>query len=831
MSREHPPFVPGSVQEPVRGLIDRLADGVVVVGQDGMVRYANPMASQMLAPTGETLAGRVFGYPLVQDESTELDVVVRNRRLTVEMRVVQAAWAGELCSIASLRDITQRAQAETELARLHRELITLHRISQICLSRESLDAAYLDIVEEIARATAFECVLVVRLDDDQSLSVLAGVGLPSEGLLDLGLHETIAGAVIRHRRAVLFPDLAGSTDPASQQLAAHGFTSCIGVPMTVGDGVRGCLLLATTGRHTVGDSFVDWVETLAASVASLTERVRISEELLQSEERFRRLAEHAADMIYRFRFVPEPTFEYVSPSCEVLTGYRPEEYQLEPDLLARMLHPADRHLFDELLHPEAAEASPIRLRWIRKDGAVVWTEQRRTAVYDDRGRQVAIEAIARDVTERTRFEEQLAHQALHDSLTGLPNRTLFLDRLELTLERLRRRPGTAAVLFLDVDNFKVINDGLGHDVGDIVLQEVARRIRDIVRPSDTVARFGGDEFAILLDDVDSGRAAVTAGWRILADLARPVRTPGRQVFVSGSVGLTVLDEGRPTVATVMRHADVAMYRAKEAGRARLVVFDEEMALEAVGALPQRAPVGHGPGGLQRRRRRVVAYFSARPGSLARLPVGRGRARRGLRRRRAAVLRPRAVERERPDPQGAAVRSHQRAEGNHGEDVKEYYFYVDATPRTRMRWRYKYPQAAFPYDDLVRENAARGYEDFEYELVDTGVFDDDRYFDVRSTTPRRTRPTSLVRITVRNRGPPPPIHLLPHLWYRNTGRGRRGPATLEAVAAAESTGDGARRAPGARGLLLLALAGTPSCSSARTRPTPSGCSGRPTRRPT
>ncbi len=577
---------PGTGADPVRGLIDRLADGVLVVGSDGRIRYANPMAEQLLGRSAAELLGAPFGHPVVSGETTELELVTRDREaVTVEMRAVDTVWEGEPCHIASLRDVTARVEAESALARLNHELLTLHRIGQICLSRANLGDAFRDIVAEIAAATGFSAVAILRLDEGSpDLTVLAAHGFPP-GTPDLDdAKGSLAGLVARQRRSVVISDVAQQTEPAAQGFAAAGFASCIGVPMTVGDGVRGCLVLASRSPVAIPATFIDWAETLAASVTSFTERVRISEQLASSEERFRRLAEHAPDVIYRYRLEPQAGFEYISPSCEVLTGYTPEELGADADPLRQLTHPDDRDQLDALLHPEGPAAPPVRLRWVRKDGTIVWTEQRRTTVHDEAGRLVAIEAIARVVTERTEFEARLAHQALHDALTGLPNRVLFLDRLEQALERLRRRRRLAAVLFLDVDNFKVINDGLGHEAGDRVLQEVAERLRPTLRPTDTVARFGGDEFAVLLEDLDTPSSAVAVGWRVLADLAPPVRVGGRQVFVSASIGVALVDDPDQTTASILRHADVAMYRAKEAGRGRLVVFDEHMALQALDRL-------------------------------------------------------------------------------------------------------------------------------------------------------------------------------------------------------------------------------------------------------
>ncbi len=179
------------------------------------------------------------------------------------------------------------------------------------------------------------------------------------------------------------------------------------------------------------------------------------------------------------------------------------------------------------------------------------------------------------VVERKRAQERLAHQALHDPLTELPNRALFLDRLAVALARLRRRPSTLAVLFADVDRFKNVNDSLGHDAGDRLLVALARRLREVLRPGDALARFGGDEFAVLCEDVAEADVSPIAD-RILMSLGEPFAAGGREVFVSISVGIALADDADHRPEALLRDADAAMYLAKERGRARYEIFDEAM---------------------------------------------------------------------------------------------------------------------------------------------------------------------------------------------------------------------------------------------------------------
>jgi len=177
---------------------------------------------------------------------------------------------------------------------------------------------------------------------------------------------------------------------------------------------------------------------------------------------------------------------------------------------------------------------------------------------------------SRDVTERIELQEQLTHQAFHDALTGLANRALFRDRLDHELARAARSDHQIAVFLVDLDGFKQVNDSLGHDAGDELLRVVARRFEEVVRASDTVARFGGDEFALLLEDVGEEEAVALAR-RLLEQLSEPIPIAGRKIALGSSIGI-VLSSGDASSEELVRDADVAMYAAKDAGRGRFQVF-------------------------------------------------------------------------------------------------------------------------------------------------------------------------------------------------------------------------------------------------------------------
>jgi diguanylate cyclase (GGDEF)-like protein/PAS domain S-box-containing protein len=233
------------------------------------------------------------------------------------------------------------------------------------------------------------------------------------------------------------------------------------------------------------------------------------------------------------------------------------------------------------LDGEAVEVEDIRY-FHPVTGEVRWYTGAYAPLRDAGGAIVGVVANIHDVTERKRMEERLAHDALHDALTGLPNKALFVDRLQRALERSRRRPEDVfAVLYLDLDRFKVVVESLGHAVGDRLLVDLAHRLQSSLRNVDTVARMGGDEFAVLLEELPVAGDASRAAERILADVRTPFDLDGHEVFTTGSIGITLGSAEYETAEEILRDADIAMYRAKSLGRGRHQVFDRSMHERAV----------------------------------------------------------------------------------------------------------------------------------------------------------------------------------------------------------------------------------------------------------
>ncbi len=199
---------------------------------------------------------------------------------------------------------------------------------------------------------------------------------------------------------------------------------------------------------------------------------------------------------------------------------------------------------------------------------------------------------SRDITERTTLRDRLQHQAFHDPLTGMPNRALFLDRLKHALVRASRRQESVTVMFLDLDNFKVINDSLGHQGGDQLLIAIGERLKQCLRPADTAARLGGDEFTVLLDELTDTKDALEIAKRIQANLQAPLDLDGHEVFTTVSIGIVISTAETEHPETVLRDADVAMYRAKTSGKAQYAIFDRSMNQHALERLQLASDLRH-----------------------------------------------------------------------------------------------------------------------------------------------------------------------------------------------------------------------------------------------
>jgi diguanylate cyclase (GGDEF)-like protein/PAS domain S-box-containing protein len=313
-----------------------------------------------------------------------------------------------------------------------------------------------------------------------------------------------------------------------------------------------------------------------------------SEQVLRAlENRYGPLPEGVPSVAYIFEPGLEGRCLYISPSVEDVLGYPRRQWLEERGLWDRLLHPddEDRVVSNEAECARSGEKLVQEYRLRAADGRDVWIRDEMTVVFDRQtGEDPLFYGVFLDVSDRKRMETELERLALYDPLTGLPNRALFADRLRQVLAR-RGRQAATAVYFLDLDRFKRINDSLGHGPGDEVLREVAQRLSGVVRPEDTVARFGGDEFTILCESVGGVLEAVAIADRLQRPLRNSLRAGGAELRLSASIGVALVEaDDNGDGQHLIEEADAAMYRAKERGGARTELFDSAMRDNAVRAM-------------------------------------------------------------------------------------------------------------------------------------------------------------------------------------------------------------------------------------------------------
>ncbi|WP_017729270.1 PAS domain S-box protein [Halalkalibacterium ligniniphilum] len=309
---------------------------------------------------------------------------------------------------------------------------------------------------------------------------------------------------------------------------------------------------------------------LLMMIHDITRRKKAEEALRQSEEKYRLIAENMTDLVGIVDV--NGVVKYASPSYQFVLGFPPEDYEGKGAF--DLVHP------DDILHVQSQfknmvmtkENHIFEFRYKHIQGNWVWVEAKGTPVIDESGNLIHFLMVAREITERKLFEEKLSYMAYHDTLTGVPNRRLFQERLEQCLKEAERYKRRFAVMYMDMDKFKHINDTLGHDIGDELLKQFSKRVQSCLRESDTIARQGGDEFTILLPEIKEERDALIIAERILTSLQAPWMI-GEHVFrTTSSIGISYYPTDGTSVGELLKYADAALYEAKGIGRNNIKTY-------------------------------------------------------------------------------------------------------------------------------------------------------------------------------------------------------------------------------------------------------------------
>jgi len=369
-------------------------------------------------------------------------------------------------------------------------------------------------------------------------------------------------------------DLPPEADAERQAYAIAGNQSVVVIPLMYNRVLIGALGVGSATRRTWSDETASLLRITGEIFLGALQRNRAERALRESEERYRLMAENSTDIICRT--TTSGVILYASDACRRLLTHEPSE--LTGRSIYELIHPDDREETRHLSYM-INETSPqtYSFRMLRKDGSSVWFEATSRAVRNPETREVdEIVSVIRDITERRIVEEQIEHQAYHDALTGLPNRRLFRDRLTIALAHARRMNSHLAVVFLDLDRFKDVNDSLGHSLGDEMLKMVAIRLKTALRQEDSIARMGGDEFTLLIANLKTPDDAAKIAQKILDVVAQPMRIEGNELFITTSVGVAIFPNDGDTAEALLKNSDQAMYRAKEAGRNLYHLFTPSM---------------------------------------------------------------------------------------------------------------------------------------------------------------------------------------------------------------------------------------------------------------
>ncbi|PSF36017.1 response regulator receiver protein [Aphanothece hegewaldii CCALA 016] len=467
----------------------------------------------------------------------------------------------------------------------NQQLRMLHEISLIALTSESLATIAQRIVEKICAATEFPIGAIELYNRSRQVMVFLGVkGIPSPTngeFLEIPVEQTLSGKVAATGQSLVkhYKKDETKTCQTNSTLNQMSISTFICQPMIVNQQVIGVLSLAHPEIINTDDLFLEGISILANFVASLVERRRAEAALVESEERFRQA----------FMYAPFPVMIYaedgqvlqINNAWLELTGYSSSEISTLTDWHSKAfgITQVIENYLEQNYHQKLSNGkinqkeTTIRI----KNGELrLWHISSTSFGKLSDGRHLFI-SMANDVTERKHAEARLRHDALHDGLTGLPNRLLLMDRLEQAIERSRQKKNYhLALLFIDLDRFKVVNDSLGHIVGDRLLIAIASKLEECVRTNDTVARLGGDEFIILLDNINTEQVAIKVAQRINQELKTPFLVEGWEVFTTASIGIAFNSSFEQCPADLLRNADLAMYEAKAQGKSCYAIFKPMM---------------------------------------------------------------------------------------------------------------------------------------------------------------------------------------------------------------------------------------------------------------
>ncbi|HPR63151.1 MAG TPA: PAS domain S-box protein [Thermoanaerobaculia bacterium] len=601
-----------------RTLIEQASDAIYIVSDDARILQVNQAACNMTGYSKEELIGKLYTELIPERDLKRLPLQIpslREKRAVLLERTFKRKDGTEFpVEISAVRlpdgtlqgigrDITDRKRAESIIRDSDHRLRTQNRVlldltKSAELSHGDLPAFIRQVTRKAAETLDVERVSVWMFSGDGKQLDCIDLYSRSDDFHDSGIQLAVADfpvyfKSIRESRTIATDDVL--TDPRTREFAngylkPNHISSMIDAQIRIGGEVIGILCHEHIGPRRAWE-FDE--ELFAASMADLvslavesSNRKKSETALQESELRYALAAKGANDGLWDWDLKHDTV--YYSPRWKSMLGFAEEEISSKPGEWLERIHEDDRLEVESAFQAHLAGLEPHferEFRIVHRDGTYRWVLARGMAVRDEENRPIRMAGSQTDITDRKRAEEQLLHDAFHDALTLLPNRALFTDRLGQAIERTRRSEETTfAVLHIDLDRFKVINESLGHLIGDRLLIRTGELIRGSLLPGDTVARLGGDEFAILVEDVEDPSEVTRLADRILTSFQSPITIGEHEIYTSACIGISFSHIAHSRPELYLRDAESAMYKAKVLGRGSYAIFEAGMHARAVSIL-------------------------------------------------------------------------------------------------------------------------------------------------------------------------------------------------------------------------------------------------------
>jgi diguanylate cyclase (GGDEF)-like protein/PAS domain S-box-containing protein len=587
-------------------IASRIAQRAVCVGSDPRSIGLPPSHPAVNAVLGVPIASRdqVYGWLYLADKlgASEFSEIDERAAATVASQLAVAYESLVFYEKIGRQheqlkaEMEERVQAQLALKQTLRARTVMAECNHVMVHATDEMTLLKDMCRTVVEVGNYRMVWIGYAKEDGYLEPMAQGGV-KDGFLDAyelkwcSEHNGLcpAGLVIQSGQAFSMVDIAAEEGLGvwRDEACARGYRSVLALPMRDGDRVFGVLSIFEDQpdafdieQIAMFDELVDDIAYGVINLHTKAARAEAERALQATEEKLSGILNSIDNVVWS---ASDEGLLYINPMAEKVYGRPLEQFFQTRNLLFDVIHPDDQQQVlqdQEILLQQGAVTKEYRI--VRPDGSIRWLEQRSKAVRNPDGQLLRVDAVASDITERKAYEARIEYLADHDALTDLANRNLLNDRINQAMRQARRSEGSLlALLFLDLDRFKSINDSYGHTVGDLLLKAVAARLQDTIREGDTVARQGGDEFIVLLVGMHNPQDIIRAVAKIIHAFAKPFAIDGHQLHMTTSVGVTVFPNDGHDLPTLLRNADTAMYQAKDDRGNTYQFYSREMSERAM----------------------------------------------------------------------------------------------------------------------------------------------------------------------------------------------------------------------------------------------------------